>query len=84
MTKPPSIPQMANRANGGHLKMLRALRDDAMAVSANAGMGEIRGMRIVLTTLQRWGCVVDGSLTDRGRELLEHLERVRMPWGAGR
>lgn len=74
MNKPPSIKQMVNRANSGHLRALRACRDDTLAVSEAEPMSSVRGMMTVFSTLRRWGCVEGDQLTERGRELLTALE----------
>lgn len=72
--KPPSIKQMANRSLDGHRKALRHIAEGKPVVGPTAQMGELRGMRTVLSTLCRWGCVADDyTLTERGEALLTAL-----------
>lgn len=82
----PSVAQMVNRANDGHHKALRRIADETELLWAGAGMGEVRGMRIVLSTLEgSWEAITtDGEprtpecryvLTDRGVDLLLALDR---------
>lgn len=71
---PPSIKQMMNRANSGHLRALRACRDNTTAVNDAEPISAVRGMMTVFSTLRRWGCVEGDQLTGRGRELLAHME----------
>lgn len=71
----PSIRQMAVRSNSGHAKALRCLADGTPLVREGAFASEIRGMRTILGTLRRWECVdTEGWLTQRGRDLLAHLD----------
>lgn len=53
----PSIAQMANRSNSGHLRALRAFaRSGHAEARPNITMGEWRGLRTVMDTLSRWEC----------------------------
>ena len=73
--KLPSVPQMLNRMNGGHLELLRAYRDGREVSGASTmSAGSIRGYRTCQDTLVYWGCVSKGTLTDRGVALLEAWE----------
>jgi hypothetical protein len=68
----PSVAQMANRANNGHRRALRAYHDDTMI--ATEGTGDIRGMVVILATLRRWQCISGDEITARGQELLDVLD----------
>lgn len=86
MAAVPSVKQMINRANSGHLKALRAYRDGTLAVGPTEPDSAVRGMMTVLRTLRGWGCVEGDVLTDRGCALLAALEQrdaeynARMGW----
>ena len=55
----PSIPQMVNRANPGHLYALQSFAHVGHAgLPSTAGEGQIRGMRTITTTLLNWDCTV--------------------------
>lgn len=69
----PSVAQMKARSLSGHRAALQALAEGKPALGPEATPGSYRGMRTVLATLRRWGCVADDGLTPRGAELLEAL-----------
>ena len=68
----PSIKQMANRMNAGHAEALERLASGLppFAQGSMPTPGCIRGCGIVYDTLSKWGAVVDGAITDTGRELI--------------
>lgn len=74
MSALPSVKQMLNRAQSGHLKALQAIAEGRVILGSAAFDSEIRGMRICLSTLRKWECIADAAgdlvLTDRGRALL--------------
>jgi hypothetical protein len=68
-TKQPSIAQMRVRFAGGHRKVLEALRDGRQVTVQRAG--DASGLMTCRATLIGWGCIEDGAITERGRQLLE-------------
>lgn len=81
----PSIRQMAQRANEGHLKALLRLIGGRPVVASTEPPSAIRGMRTVMATLARWECteVVNGHTyaTERGCTLAGAL--VDKGWRVG-
>lgn len=69
---------MVSRAHDGHRAILRALRDGQTLGHPGMTAGQIRGYRKSSATLQGWGCIADGGLTDQGHELIRALEAK---WG---
>jgi hypothetical protein len=66
----PSIAQMVNQSNSGHLSALRNFAAHGHGnLSPTAGMGSYRGFRTVADTLLRWECTV----TTREGEVPEQL-----------
>lgn len=80
----PTVAQMVTRSNTGHLRLLRAYRDDSTATGPATTDASIRGLMTALRTLRRWGCVEGDALTDTGRDLLARLEardaKARQSW----
>lgn len=72
----PSVPQMLCRMNDGHYRALVSIRSCVPILRANAGMGEVRGMRTCIRTLRRWGCIDSNGdmLTTTGVDLLRAWE----------
>jgi hypothetical protein len=78
----PSLAQMVNRANNGHRRALHRLSRGVPVCGPTPSPGELEGMRTVLLTLVRWGCLQspDGgmfTLTPRGEALLSVLRERR-------
>jgi hypothetical protein len=72
MDKQPTVKQMKNRMHAGHRECLTAIRDGKQIGHPGITAGEIRGYRVILDTLRRWGAVNDAGLTDIGRQLLSY------------
>jgi hypothetical protein len=70
----PSIRQMVQRSNSGHRSALDAVAEGRPALRPGAYASEYRGMRIVFSTLRRWGCIDGDQLTERGRQLRDALK----------
>lgn len=81
MAATPNTKQMVTRSLDGHRKAIRAIAEGRPVLGPTASMGEVRGMRTVLGTLQAWETVeaVDGALrlTERGRDLLAAYDAQR-------
>jgi hypothetical protein len=51
---------MLNRSNGMHTRVLRAYLAGETTEAADWTTGPFRGARIVVVTLDRWGCSEEG------------------------
>lgn len=75
MTTTPTLPQMLNRSNSGHRRVLLSVVSGESLDAQTAS--QIRGYRTCISTLYRWGRLDASGITDRGREFLEALEAAR-------
>lgn len=84
MNKLPSIAQMVQRSNDGHRKALARIFRGESLVGPTEPLSAVRGMRTILSTLRRWGCIdANSDVTSRGFGLMEALaaKQVQCPDG---